>query len=434
MFKSLLTATSLLFAPVANAGQIYIPIGEAQVKKSVLAISYVKTTHTGEGEVRDARAIHGVLNRDFAFTALFNIQDPAAFIEPQTAGITLDSFKLSDWTTIGTEFLFKTQLSRDGDVNALDVRLYDVLGGKQILGKRFTAKIHETTLLAHTAANAVMEALTGRPGMFTARLTFVCNKTGNKEIWIADFDGQNPQQLTHHRGLSFAPAWAPDGKHLAYSVFTKNGRNIKNIDLYEYDFATGKATLLSNRQGTNSGASYSPDGSKVALTMSFLGNQEIFLMERGSKSVTKITKSFGFDVDPTWSPDGKHIAFVSSRAGLPMVYLMNADGTGVKRLTFAGKFNATPSFSPEGKKIAFAGWTEGHFDVFTMGADGSGLERLTKDEGRKEDTTYSPDGNFIAFSSTRTGQKNIYAISEDGKTTHRLTYSLGNCEAPKWTR
>ncbi len=421
-----------LATPTLWASQVYIAIGEAQVKKSVLAIKDV-TVGAGTGVADYARVVQSSWTRDFNFTGLFTVQDKAAFIEPESAGLSLDSFKLTDWSTIGAEFLLKSSLSREADVVSLELRLYDVMGGKQILGKRFTARPREVQLMAHTAANAVMEALTGRKGMFTSKLAFVCNKTGQKEIYVADFDGQNPQAVTRHKTLAFAPAWSPDSQFLAYSVFTKNGRNVKNIDLYEYNLNAGRATLMTNQKGTNSGAAYSPDGSKIALTMSFLGNQEIFLLERSNKKVTKITKSFGFDVDPAWSPDGKKIAFVSSRAGLPMVYTMASDGSAIKRLTFAGKFNATPSWSPDGKKIAFAGWNDGRFDVFIMNADGTGLERLTKDEGSNEDTFYSPDGNFVAFSSTRTQQKNIYAISTDGKTTHRLTFGLGDCEAPKWS-
>jgi TolB protein len=430
---SLIFSFYFIFSTAALGAQIYIPIGEAQVKKSVLAITDIKVG-SGSGAADDARTVQAIWARDFNFTGLFTIQNSSAFIEGKDAGITLDAFKLTDWTTIGTEFLLKAVTSRENNIVSLELRLYDVLGGKQILGKRFTAQPNEVTLLGHTSANAVMEALTGRSGMFTSKLAFVCNKTGKKEIYVADFDGQNVRQLTKHGTLAFAPAWSPDGKQLAYSLFTKNGRNVKNIDLYEYDFAKGVATLMTNQKGTNSGAHYSPDGEKIALTMSFLGNQEIFVLNRSDRKVTKLTKSFGFDVDPSWSPDGRKLAFVSSRAGLPMVYSMNADGSNVKRLTFAGKFNATPSWSPDGKKIAFAGWNDGHFDVFLMNADGSSIERLTKDEGSNEDTYFSPDGNFIAFSSNRSGQKNIYAISIDGKTTHRLSFGLGDCEAPKWSQ
>lgn len=425
--------TLLFFASPAFAGQVYISIGDAKIKKSVLAIPKVKITEASKEAEKAAETLHQILNRDLEFTALFRIQDPQAFIEPPAAGLALDGFKLSDWSTIGTEFLLKTGVQIEDGQIALELRLHDVLGGKQIHGKRYMAPKGEATTLAHTAANDIMEALTGHRGMFLSKLAFVCNRSGQKEIYVSDYDGSNVEQLTHHRSLAFAPAWSPDAKLLAYSVYTKNSKNVKNIDLYEYNFQTKKSTLLSNRPGTNSGASYHPEGDRVALTMSFLGNQEVFALDRRSKKVTKLTNSFGFDVDPSYSPSGNKVAFVSSRSGLPMVYTMNTDGSSVQRLTFAGKFNATPTWSPDGKKIAFAGWIDKHFDVFMMNTDGSGLERLTKNEGSNEDTFFSPDGNFIAFTSNRAGQKNVYAITTDGQTTRRLTFGLGHCETPKWS-
>jgi TolB protein len=96
--------------------------------------------------------------------------------------------------------------------------------------------------------------------------------------------------------------------------------------------------------------------------MSFLGNPEIFMLDAGGGNVTRVTSSFGFDVDPTWSPDGKSLSFVSSRAGMPMVFRMDAGGGNVKRLTYAGHYNATPSWSPQNNKIAFAGWIDRRFD------------------------------------------------------------------------
>src|SRR5262249_39065560 len=151
--------------------------------------------------------------------------------------------------------------------------------------------------------------------------------------------------------ISFAPAWSPDGTRIAYSVFNRHPSNIKNIDLYEFDFRSSTYRLLSNRKGINSGASYSPDGKNIALTMSFLGNPEIFLLNPVQKTVTRMTNSLGFDVDPSWSPDGKFMSFVSSRTGAPMVFSMANDGTQVQRLTFAGKYNATPNWSPTNNKI-----------------------------------------------------------------------------------
>lgn len=170
-----------------------------------------------------------------------------------------------------------------------------------------------------------------------------------------------------------------------FTAVTKNAKNVRNHNLFVYDLPTGKINMLGDRQGINSGSVFSPVGKQIALTMSFPGNAEIFLMDPVSKVVQRITNSFGLDVDPTWSPDGKWLAFVSDRSGRPMVYKMEASGANVQRLTYAGYYNATPSWSPAGNKLAFAGWDAGKFDIFIMNTDGSGIERLTKSMGNNRD-------------------------------------------------
>lgn len=436
--KTLLTFTfGLIFTfSVFAQDKIYIKVGEAKVKKSVVAIPDIKFQtpgfEAGEGKAF-ARAVKELINSDLVFTNLFTIQSPSAFIEKSDAGLTMETFKLSDWSSIGTEFLVKTGLTLNPDNVAFEVRVYNVSLAKQVLGKRYLSKLSEPKVLAHSVANDIVEALTGKPGIFFSKIAMVCEKSGQKEIWVTDFDGSNPKQLTNHKTLAFAPAWSPDNRKIAYSVYMRNAKNIKNIDLYELDLSSRKSKLLSNRKGINSGAVYNPDGNSLALTMSFLGNPEIFSLNIGNLEVTRLTKSLGFDVDPSFSPDGKKLAYVSSRSGQPHVYIHDMASGNSSRLTFAGKYNATPDWSPAGDKIVFAGYLESHFDIFMMSPDGTALERLTKNEGNNEDPRFSPDSNFITFSSNRSGQKNVYIISVDGLYTKRITFGLGNCTAPRWS-
>jgi TolB protein len=405
----------------------YIPVGSARTKKTVIAIPDI------QGDRALGRSISETVTNDLAFMDLFKFLSSSAFIEPATAGITLDTFKLSDWTSIQAEFLLKASARAEGRNVVVEAHLYDTFGAKQVLAKRYIGDESETKIVAHTLANDVVTALTGLPGIFLTKIAMSCDRTGKKEIYVMDFDGSDVKQVTHHRSIAFAPAWSPDGTRLAYSLFTRHRNNIKNIDLYEFNFANDTIRLLSNRKGMNSGAAYQPDGRKIALTMSFLGEPQIFTLDPSTSQVTRITHSLSFEVDPSWSPDGSKMAFVSDRTGTPMIYAQNLDGTHVQRLTFAGRYNATPSWSPQNNKIAFAGDMGRHFDVFIMNPDGTNIERLTKDQGNNEDPFFSPDGNFVAFSSNRTGQANIYVMNVDGTFVKRLTYGLGNCVAPKWS-
>jgi TolB protein len=418
-------------ATALAAGNVYIPVGSAKTKKSIVAFAPILAR--GDGAVSLAKSLNETISNDLIFMDLFKFLPTSAFVEPAGSPIAPNTFKLTDWTSIGAEFLIKAAVSMQGNEMVVEGYLYDTFGAKEILAKRYVGVASDPKTIGHTFANQIVEALTGLPGIFLTKLAVSCDRTGKKEIYVMNYDGTEVKQVTRHRSIAFAPAWSPDGTKLAYSLFTRHHNNVKNIDLYEFDFTTSTIRLLSNRKGINSGAAYSPDGKKIALTMSFRGNPEIFTLNPVDNTVTRITSSFGFDVDPTWSPDGSKMAFVSSRTGTSMVFSMNADGSKVQRLTYAGVYNATPSWSPRNNKIVFAGMVDHKFDIFTMNPDGTNIERLSKNQGDNEDPNFSPDGNFIAFSSDRAGQKSIYVMNIDGTYIRRLTYGLGNCVAPKWS-
>jgi TolB protein len=418
------------FASFADEPMIRIAVGEARTKKSIVAFPTLVATNDAEGRLRSIRE---VAMEDLAFSGLFDFLNPTAFIEDSSkAGITFGSFKMTDWSAIGSEFLIKGRGSVKGSELNLEVYLYAVQSGKQLLAKKYRASAGTARKVAHTLANDVLFALTGKKGPFTSKIAFVSDKTGKKEIYLMDYDGFNPIKVTSRFSHAMAPAWSPDGKEIVFTAVTKNKKNVRNHNLFVYTVATGKMEMISNKSGINSGARFSPNGRQLALTMSFPGNPEIFLMNPDNKVVQRITNSYGLDVDPSWSPDGRWIAFVSDRSGRPMVYKMEASGANVQRLTYAGHYNATPTWSPQGNKIAFAGWDAGKFDIFIMNPDGTSIERLTKNMGNNEDPDFAPDGYFIVYSSNRKGKKNLYITNIDNTVHRQITSDFGNCEAPRW--
>ena len=87
---------------------------------------------------------------------------------------------------------------------------------------------------AHAFADDIVRTLTGNKGIAGSRIAFVATRSGHKEIYTADFDGSNVQQLTHDDNISVHPSLSADGRKLAYTGY-KSGY----ADIYEIDLASG---------------------------------------------------------------------------------------------------------------------------------------------------------------------------------------------------
>src|SRR5947199_2152856 len=87
----------------------------------------------------------------------------------------------------------------------------------------------------------------------------------------------------------------------------------------------GGDRLLLN-YGTDQGAAYSPDSTKIAFMNNYDGDYEICVMNADGTGIKQLTKNSSIDVYPTWSPDGRKIAFASNRDGDDDTWGMNADG------------------------------------------------------------------------------------------------------------
>ena len=417
------------FFSVAHA-KTYLAVGKAQEKKVSVAFTSIRSQ---EAHTREAKSLEGSIRNNLRWVSGFRLL-PNLPREHKKNTQTREILDFSSWKALDTDFLIQSSLSLDLQNNFMfEAHIYEIATKHEVLAKKYYGNYTQLKNLSHLFSDQIMRSIMGLPGIFRTRIAMSCDRTGKKEIYMMNFDGTDVKQITHHRSVAFAPAWSRDNKRIAYSVFTRHAGNIKNIDLYEFDLKNNTQRVLSARKGINSGAAYAPDGKQMALTLSYLGNPEIFLLDLFTRHVVRLTRSLGVDVDPSWSPDGSKLACVASRTGASMIFSTSSDGKKVQRLTFAGKYNATPCWSPQRNQIVFSGWSDNHFDIFTMDAEGTQIERLTKNQGNNEDPVFSPDGNLIAFSSNRSGHKNIYIMDKNGTFVRRITYGLGNCVSPKWS-
>ncbi len=420
---------SMLGAARSLPAKIYIYIDAPATSKFPVAIEPFKNMSGAPGVNDVASTLSTVISGDLEISGLFRLIDPKTFIaNPADQDIAGDRIKWDDWSLLGAEALARGGVYQEEKGLRVEARLYDVVRGSFLSGKRYFGEAGDARLMGHKFADEIIYQLTGQKGIFQTKIAFVSDRTGRKEAYLVDFDGKNQTQVTSHRSIVLSPAWSPDGKKLLYTSY-KSG----NPDVYLRDLFQGQETKMSHYRGINLAPDWSPDGGKIVLTLSEdNGNSDLYLISPQGEKLKRLTKEWANDVSPCWSPDGREIAFVSNRAGNPQIYIMEVSTEKVRRLTFAGGYNTSPAWSPRGDRIAYASMAGSAFSICTINTDGSNPRQLT-DAGSCESPSWSPDGRHIAFSSSRAGKKKIYTMLADGSGVRPVTGGEGNDTNPSWS-
>jgi len=407
----------------------YIDINDPFIKKIPIAVPLFKSMSDKKGENFLSQEASNMLSQSLEFTGYFKIIDRDAYlVDPEKSGIIAPNINFKNWTGIGAELLITGGFFLKDNIIEMELRLYDSFKGLLIVGKRYKGVVNNQRKMIHRFCGEVIYKLTGSKGIFNSKIAFVSTGSGNKNIYLCEFDGHNPEQLTHDKSITLSPAWSSDAKWIAYTSYLKG-----KPDLYIKHLKDKHGAVVA-KKGLNITPAWVPDKFSLAAALSFSGNSEIYLLTGRGKIIKKLTNNWGIDVSPTFSPDGSKMAFVSNRSGTPQIYKMDLDSGQVNRLTFQGRYNTCPSWSPKSDKIAYSGIKNGEINIYTIDIEGEGPAlQLTHNTGNNESPTWSPDGSLIAFSSTREGHSRIYVMTAYGTDQRRLLALPGDQTDPEWS-
>lgn len=342
--------------------------------------------------------------------------------------------EVAKWRHIGAQGLILGEVKVSGEQAAFTFKLWDFERGlTPELERTYNAPRKNARYVVHQWCNAVMQHFTRVPGAFGTRIAFVASPTPTlKVVHTMDHDGHDLLRISQEKSLNILPSWSPDGREIIFTSYVR-----RNPDLYRVTALGGVLPKrVSKRLGLNSGAVYSPDGTRVALTLTKDGDSEIYLLDPkqvsryGWVTAKRLTNHPGIDTSPTWSPDGRQIAFVSNRYGNPQLWVMNTDGTDKKRLTRRGYYNQTPAWCPmkDSKLIAFTSRKNSRFSIFTYHTTMGTYRRITSSsQGNNEEPTWAPNCQLIAFASSRGG---IWVSNQDG--TAQTQIYKGRALQPRW--
>ena len=372
-----------------------------------------------------ARELEKTLRDDLAVTHAFDIQGPEALSILTLTGDPRRDLEL--YRSLGNEILLLAEMRQDGQRIVFDGRLLDLKNGEPILGKRYQGSFDIARTVAHTFADEVVRYMLGRRGIALTSIAFTSDRSGQKEIYLMDYDGHGQRRITAHKSITMFPSWSPGGDQLAYLSYLNGPPGIFRVEL-----ATGKKTTVISDDKHNISPALSPDGRTMAFARSVSGSAEIFLFDLKTGRQRQLTHSRAIDTNPSWSPSGRQIAFTSSRTGNPHIFVMDSDGTNLRRVTFDGTYNDGAAWNPEGNRVAYAARVKGVFQIAITDVVTLETEIVTSGSRNKEEPSFSPDGQRIAFTSKGSGRAQIYLMDLQGQVLKQVT-SEGNNSSPSWS-
>lgn len=250
----------------------------------------------------------------------------------------------------------------------------------------------------------------------------------------------------------WAPAWYPDGKHIAVAM---------SGSIWRVDPASGAADEITYSEKYHSSPNISPDGKWLVYTADDGGKTvQLEMLNLQTGQVSKLTTDTSIYLDPVFSPDGTMLAYVSSQPnGYFNVFVqpvnngvwagpaiaVTRDNSYPSNRLYMGQWDLhiQPSWFPNGKELLLVSNRDvplGSGNVLRVPVESGGMERAKT--VLQEQTVYrtapsvSPDGTRFVYSSTRGAAdqfSNLYLQPTGGGEPYKLTHYSHDAFQPRWS-
>ena len=127
------------------------------------------------------------------------------------------------------------------------------------------------------------------------QIAFTSDRGGSPQIYVVNADGTGLVQITRESWCD-RPTWSPAPyNEIAYSSRAGAGNNIK-----VFDFATRSTRTITDGIGNSESPAFAPNGRHIAFVSTRAGKDQIFTIARDGKDLRQITRT-GVNRFPNWS-------------------------------------------------------------------------------------------------------------------------------------
>ncbi|MCU0648834.1 MAG: CehA/McbA family metallohydrolase [Gemmatimonadaceae bacterium] len=230
-------------------------------------------------------------------------------------------------------------------------------------------------------------------------------------LWTVDTAGV-ARRLTAAAESDARPAWAPDGRSVAFA--RDDGRTLA---LMVRTLADGVERELD--RGMVLDPVFSPDGAAIIYASAAAGDLDLWRVELSTGVKTRLTTDAGLQLRPLPLPDGQRLVYLSKTRGggdqLRLRWLRDNSETMLVQGQILSQLR--PALSADGSLVAYAipgalGW-----ELWLLSIDRPMAPLLLwrRDGGLPIDPAFSADGRFVYFSEADATQRmRFYRVAVSG--------------------
>jgi serine/threonine-protein kinase len=215
------------------------------------------------------------------------------------------------------------------------------------------------------------------------------------DLWVVDLDNGQTKRLTDDDGDSNDPQWSADGKTLAYSAITSEGKDVMIKP------TGGKARVLAAREGTQFPSDWLRDGCALIVTEDgACGRHDILFQPVDGSPARPYATTTEDELAARVSPDGRWVAYGSDGSGRSEVYLDSYAQPG-RRVRISDGGGLHPVWRADGRELYY--WSNGSLIAVRLGASSG-------------DAPPAVESRTTLFRTSYTGGVNtMYDVSADGQ-------------------
>ena len=288
-------------------------------------------------------------------------------------------------------------------------------------------------------------------------LTFTRNVDDEAQVFGLPTGGGEAHQLTRHKGGVGSYRWAPNGSAIFFTaeetrseeeqrehdlghdpVFVDEAPNGKHEarfrNLWVHDISADEETRLTNEELIVGSFDVSPDGQRVVFSAGrddrtnypFLS--ELYLYERASGQLTRLTDNRAGERNPLWAPDGNSFLYRAPsdidpdlRSGY--FWIMDAASHQARRLDGQNQGEVgNIAWTTDGRGILFNETRGTNTNLYRLDVSSGEVSALTNRKGSMRSLAYSADRERVVFSYENfTTPADLWAVSVGGGDPIRLT-------------